>query len=137
MKNLISLKKSIYFVFFLTAFSLIESCRQVQDFDGKSEIISTTIDNSLSDSVLIYGKVFNARDNKTPEINARIWVNELTKETYSDNIGSYSLKLPNGIYTINCQEHFGNAEFIETRKNVSLLPNEKVELYFYLGARDE
>lgn len=137
MKAQISRKKSIYFVLILVAFTLIESCRQVQNFDGKSEIISTNIDNSLSDSVLIYGKVFTARDNKTPEINARIWVNELTIETYSDNTGSYSLKLPSGIFTINCQEHLGNAEFIETRKNVSLLPNEKVELYFYLGARAE
>ena len=43
-----------------------------------------------------------------------------------------SLKLPTGIYTVNCQEYYGSPEFIETRKDVSLLPNEKIELNFYV-----
>ena len=89
--------------------------------------------NSLSDSVLIFGNVYTAIDNRTPEIYARIWVNELTKGTYSDSSGFYSLKLPSGVYTINCKRENGSDEFIETRKDISLLPNEKIEIYFYLG----
>ena len=137
MKDIISLKYSICFVLFLTAFTSFVSCRRVYYYEGKLEILSTKIDNTLNDSVLLYGKVFNARDNKTPSINARVWVNELTEETYADNSGAYSLKLPTGIYTVNCQEYYGSPEFIETRKDVSLLPNEKIELNFYLGGRDE
>ena len=137
MKNLKSIIACICFVLFLAAITLIVSCRRVYNYDGKSEILSTKTDNTLNDSVLIYGKVFDARDNKTPLVNARIWVDELTKETQADNSGSYSLKLPTGIYTIHCQEYYGSPEFIETRKNVSFLPNQKVELNFYLGGRDE
>ena len=112
MKNLKSIIACICFVLFLAAITLIVSCRRVYNYDGKSEILSTKTDNTLNDSVLIYGKVFDARDNKTPLVNARIWVDKLTKETLADNYGSYILKLPIGIYTIHCQEYYGSPEFI-------------------------
>lgn len=113
------------------------SCRKVIIYKGQYKIISRKIDTSLADSVLIFGKVVDAIDTVSPQLNARIWTNELTRETHADSKGLYNLRLPSGTYTINCKEDFGTNEFIETVKNTSFLPNEKVEIYFYIGGRIE
>ena len=114
-------------------FLLLGSCRRVYVIDGRYEIISRTVDSSLADSVLLIGKVVGALDNLSPRMHARIWTDELSKETYSDNSGTYSLRLSSGTYTINCKENGGSDQFKETIKALSLLPNERVEINFYLG----
>lgn len=116
---------------------VMSSCRKVITYHGRYKIISKKIDTSLSDSVLILGKVVSAIDTVSPRLNARVWTNELTKDTHTDNKGLYTLKLPSGTYTINCSADGGTNEFMETIKNTSFLPNEKVEIYFYLGGKIE
>ncbi|PVY41115.1 hypothetical protein [Pontibacter virosus] len=115
----------------------IESCREVIDYKGKFRINSREIDNSLADSVLIYGKVVSAIDTLSPMADARIWVDKLSKSTQSNLNGLYILKIPAGIFTIYCKEDFGADEFTESIKDLTLLPNEKVEIDFYLGGRVE
>ena len=116
---------------------VIDSCRKVITYKGKFRIVSRKIDTSLADSILIFGKVVSSIDTFSPMVNARVWTNELTKDTYSDNKGLYNLKLPTGTYTVNCRQDFGTNEFVETIKSTSFLPNEKVEIYFYIGGKIE
>lgn len=111
----------------------VNSCREVHVFEGRSVILNKTIDTTLNDSILIYGHVYSAEDNKTPQTTARIWAEESAKESFSDNSGSYSLKLPDGIYTIKCLGRYSNPHEILIVDNTRLLPNEKIEIDFYLG----
>ena len=97
----------------------MKSCRNVIFYYGKFRVINRQFDNSLVDSVLVFGKVFDAIDTISPKIHSRIWTNELTKDAYSDNKGSYSLKLARGTYTVNCREDYGTDEFKETIKDIS------------------
>ena len=60
-------------------------------------------------------------------------LNEVTEETRTDPSGYYEIRLPNGIYTINCLGHYSNDFEIEILKNVTLDPNEKIEINFYIG----
>lgn len=146
MKNIIVLNDKIvriplinllFLISLFFIFSLMESCRQVHSYPGKTVIIDRTIDKSLNDSILIFGKVYDVGNNNKPAIRARVWVAELTKDALSDNIGSYSLKLPSGVYNIQCNTEYGSGEFIESLKDISLLPNEKIEIDFYIGTRVE
>jgi len=132
-----SFRNLLFLIFLFLILSLMESCRQVHLYHGKSVIISKTVDNSLNDSVMFFGKVYDVGNNNLPSIRARIWVDGLTIDALSDNTGSYSLKLPSGVYNVHCQAEFGSDEFTETRNDISLLPNEKIEIDFYLGTRVE
>ena len=111
----------------------LNSCREVHIFEGRSVILIKTIDTTLNDSILIYGHVYSAEDNKTPQNAAKIWAEECAKESFSDHSGSYSLKLPDGIYTIKCMGRYSNPHEILIVNNTRLLPNEKIEIDFYLG----
>lgn len=113
------------------------SCREVRYYFGEYKIVSRGIDNSLADSVLVYGRVVSTLDTVSGLFLSRVWTKELSKETYTDATGYYSLKLPSGTFTIYCQEYAGSHEFTETVENLSLLPNEKVEITFYLGNKVE
>lgn len=111
----------------------LNSCREVHVFEGRSVIVTKTIDHTLNDSTLIYGHVYSAEDNKTPQTAARIWVEECSVESFSDHSGSYSLKLPDGVYTIKCLGRYSNPHEILIVNSTRLLPNEIIEIDFYLG----
>jgi hypothetical protein len=121
--------------FFLLLFScvFIYSCRQVHKYNGKSIIIKKTIDSSLNDSILVFGKIYSAEDNKTPEIDAKIWVNILNISTYSNDTGYYDLKLSKGIYTIFCKRKYGNDDEIVSIRDIKLSENEEINIDFYIG----
>ena len=112
---------------------IVNSCRQVHVYEGKSVILNKTTDTTLNDSILIYGHVYSAEDNKILEIGAKIWAEEFSKESFSDNLGNYSLKLPSGIYTIKCLGKYSNSSEILIISKTKLLPNEKIEINFYIG----
>ncbi len=135
-KDMISSRNILIIISIIISLTTIESCSRAHTYYGKSEIISKQTDSSLKDSVLIYGDVFSAVDNKT-KILAIITVNGLERKTYSNRSGEYSLKLPSGVYTINCQDNLDSNEFIETINDVMLLPNEKIQINFYIGQRVE
>lgn len=123
----------------LLLFLLVEmsSCRKVITYSGSSKIISRETDATLADSVLVFGKVVSAIDNKSQIVNAKIWIHELPLSTYSDSNGLYRLKLAAGTYTLSCLEGGVSNEFQETMKNIPLAPNQKVEIHFLLGGRVE
>ncbi|HQQ98545.1 MAG TPA: hypothetical protein PLX35_14840 [Cyclobacteriaceae bacterium] len=116
---------------------LMGSCRKVLFYKGRHKIISRETDTSLADSVMIFGKVVSVLDTLSPRPDARVWTTELTLSARADNRGLYSLKLPKGTYTLNCQGELGTNEFIESTKGISFLPDEKVEIYFYVGGKVE
>lgn len=132
-------------IFLIISFILIfgiEGCNwydnnQVVISGGRTEVGEKKLDISLQDSVLVYGKVKRADDNVTPEVNARIWARPSGFETYSNDSGYYELKLPPDILTIYCERQFGNREDLGVLNNLELLPNEKVELDFYLRVKVE
>ena len=127
------LKLYLKILIIITAVLVVNSCREVHVFEGKSVILSRTIDTTLNDSILIYGHVYSAEDNKTPQNAAKIWTEEFSKESFSDHLGNYSLKLPSGIYTIKCLGRYSNPHEILIINDTKLLPNEKIEINFYLG----
>jgi len=122
--------------FLLIASSMINfSCRKVLIYPGEYKVAAREIDSLLADSVLVFGKVVSVIDT-FPLFHSRIWASELSKDVYSNYDGIYNLKLPAGTYTINCEQDPGS-EFRLTIKDISFLPNEKVEINFYIGARVE
>ena len=114
------------------------TCRQVYIYESSHKIISRATDSSLNDSVLIFGHVYSAVDNTTPELNARVQEDKLQYETSTDNTtGYYTLKMPSGTYTIRCFALFQSEDFTEIVKDIVLLPNEKIEIDFFLGEKVE
>lgn len=125
---------------FLVVFILLiitSSCRQVHIYESKAIIISRVIDITLQDSALIYGMVLYAGDEKTPLPNTNIWIESSNFKTKSDNAGSFSMKIPPGIYTIKCLHEYSSEEFVATIKNIAVLPNEKIEIKFLHGNKSE
>jgi hypothetical protein len=113
--------------------SIIISCRQVHTYNSQAIIVSRSIDSTLNDSVLIYGYVLSAGDELTPEINANVWIDSTSIETKSDNSGFFKFKTTSGTYTIKGLGEYSSREFIIELKNLSTLPNEKVELKLLQG----
>jgi hypothetical protein len=130
-------KTQTCFVLLIITFMILNSCREVHVYDGKTVIVKKATDASLHDSVLIFGHVYTADKHEYPEINSKIWVDESSVVTYSDTTGFYNIKLKSGVYTINCSRRYSNKNEIEVFKNVALLPNNKIEINFYLGFTDE
>ncbi len=130
-----SLKSKVLRIFLLfsvlSVSVLFNNCRKVHFYEGRSVIINRTFDQSLNDSALIFGNVFSAVDNTTPEINARIWCDKIPQETLSDFEGYYQLKLPVGTYDINCLGKHSNSNEVEILKELVLTANEKVMINFY------
>jgi hypothetical protein len=106
-------------------------------YPGSSKIISRETDATLADSVLIFGKVVSAIDTASVLVNARIWIKEGPQSASSNRKGLYSLKLPAGRYTLYCKEDLVSDEFLETISTISLAPNEKVEIHFFIGGKVE
>jgi hypothetical protein len=109
---------------------IMSSCRHTQTFEGKAIIVSRSIDVTLKDSSMVYGKVYSAQNENEPLANVNIWIDGTSIKTYSDNIGFFSIKVLPGTYTIQSLGKFDNQDMIEKLTNITLLPNEKVEVKF-------
>ena len=123
--------KTTILVFFLLCMAI--SCRKVYTYHSKAIIVKRSIDSTLNDSAFIYGMVYSAEDEKTPEINANVWIEGNNIQTNSDSTGFFSIELLSGIYTIKCPGKFSNEDLIIELKNISILPNEKIEIKFLQG----
>ncbi len=139
MRTNISKLKKISIIIFAGSLSymVLITCRQVHIFESSHKIISRVTDLSLNDSVLILGHVFSAVDNTTPEQYARVWEDKLQYETSTDTTGYYTLKMPSGIYTLKCLGLIGSEDFTEIIKDIVLMPNEKIEINFFIGEKIE
>lgn len=126
-------KNILQYLLLIITISLI-SCRQVHVYEGEVEVLDKTIDRSLNDSVMVYGKVLSAIDrNALYYMESRIWIVETGDETFSDNYnGEYSLKLPIGEYTINCLGKLFDESDVLVARGIFLQENEKIEINFYL-----
>jgi hypothetical protein len=107
------------------------ACRQVHTYEGKATIISRHIDLSLRDSALIYGTVNSAAEESYPERFALVWIDGTNIKTGVDSIGSFNIKLKPGTYTIKCSL-WGEEKDVEALNNLSVLPNEKIQVTFLL-----
>jgi len=136
--NIYKLKKLSTIIIACSLFLLaFITCRQVHIFESSHKIISRVNDSSLNDSVLIFGHVYSAVDNTTPELYARVWVEKLQYETSTDTTGFYTLKMPSGTYTLKCFALYHSEDFTEIIKDIVLLPNEKIEINFFIGEKIE
>lgn len=112
---------------------IIPACRIVHVYEGKSIIISRTIDTSLNDSALIFGYVYSAIDEISPEPFAEIWIDGKDTKTTADKSGYFYLKIPAGLCTIKCKGKYSNDDEIEEIKDLTVIKNEKIELKFFIG----
>jgi len=115
----------------------ISSCRRVFIVDSSAEIISRSIDETLNDSVLIYGFVYDAIDKDLSLSGIDIWIEESDFKTISDNQGKFNIKVSPGIYTIKCLYPHSDERFTAVLNNISLSPNEKIEIRFFHGIKVE
>lgn len=113
------------------------SCRREIIVDSSSVIISRNIDETLNDSSLIYGFVYGAETLNSPFPNANIWIEGSDLKTTSDIYGNFSLPVLPGTYTIKCLGNQEEERFTAIVNNITLLPNEKIEIRFYHGSRSE
>lgn len=125
--------------FLLIPFLLIltNSCRHTYYVQSDAVIVSRGTDVLLEDSALIYGMVYDAGDERLVIPNANIWIELINVQTSSNDTGFFSLKLPAGKYTIKCYQNYSNEEFVAILKDLSVSPNEKVEIKFLRGSRSE
>lgn len=123
--------KATFLVFLLLC--MVISCRKVHTYHSKAIIVKRSVDMTLNDSALIYGMVYSAEDEKTPELYANIWVEDTDLKTNSDSTGFFSIKLLPKNYTIKCLGKFSNKDMTIELKNISILPNEKIEVKFLQG----
>lgn len=130
-KNIMYGKLVFWVIFFL--FILNISCLDVKIIDSSAEIISRGTDTALNDSALIYGAVYFAETTNMPFPDADVWIEESDLKTSSDSLGNYSLKVLPGIYTIKCLDPLSDVRFTSVLDNISLLPNEKIEVRFFHG----
>ena len=122
-------KLPILFVFMLI---IIASCHKVNTYEGKATIISRTTDLTLKDSALIYGMVYSADKSKMPELTAIVWIDGTNIKTNVDSLGSFSLKIKPGTYTIKCSQCCITDNNAEELKDISILQNEKIKIEFLL-----
>jgi hypothetical protein len=115
----------------LVVLILVWSCRRVTVVDSSAEIISRSIDETLNDSALIYGFVYSAGNSPYPD--SKIWIEGSDLETTSDIYGNFSLPVMPGTYTIKCLRDQYDERFTAIVKDITLLPNQKVEIRFYHG----
>lgn len=109
------------------------SCNDPIIVDSSAEIISRSFDETLNDSALIYGFVYGAETVASPVPNAKIWIIESNFETTSDIYGNFSLSVLPGTHTIKCLHNQYEERFTAIVKNITLLPNEKIEIRFNHG----
>lgn len=133
MKNLLKVR----FLVILVLLIIISSCRQIAYTESKAIIVSRAFDVALKDSAVIYGMVYDALDERLALSNLNIWIEEINVKTLTNDTGFFSMKVPSGRYTIKCFTDYSNEEFVAILKDLSILPNEKVEIKFLRGKRSE
>jgi hypothetical protein len=106
------------------------ACRKVYVYEGKAVIVSRVIDATLKDSVLIYGTIYSADDERFPLVNAAIGIEGTSIKTTSNNAGYFSVKLPPNTYTIKYLGQYYGTDMTGELVNVVALPNEKIEVKF-------
>ena len=128
------MKSLLKILFVLLVLSIITiSCNKVRTYQSKAIIINRSIDLTLKDSALIYGMVYSAEDEKTPEIYANIWIEGTNTKTTSDSIGFFSIKLIPASYSIKCLGKYSNKDKTIELNDIVILPNEKIEIKFLQG----
>ncbi|MCL2412809.1 MAG: carboxypeptidase-like regulatory domain-containing protein [Bacteroidales bacterium] len=123
---------AIISVIVICGITLFTSCRNVQIFPERIEIVERTIDHSLRDSAVIYGYVLDAFMKeplwRNPSV---ILVTQTGTTTLSDSTGFYSIKLLPGTYTIEVFCSFSTVGDTLRLENLNLLPNERVKIKFF------
>ena len=116
---------------------LLSACNEVQYIDSETKIVGRYTDTTLNDSSLIYGIVIMNGTINMPYSNAEIWIEETDDNTASDIQGKFSLRVLPGTYTVKCLAPYNEDRFLMTLKDISLLPNEKIEIHFFHGSKSE
>ena len=130
-------KNKIGFLVVVLLLIVVNSCRQIAIIESSTEIVSRDTDIALNDSALIYGSVIFAGTENMPESGASIWIEGTDIKTTSDVWGPYSLQTLPGTYKIKCLGLASDERVTAILDNISLLPNEKIEIRFYLGSISE
>ncbi|MCX6239895.1 MAG: hypothetical protein NTY07_20515 [Bacteroidia bacterium] len=112
---------------------LTNSCHHIVIVNSKAIIASRSIDIALNDSALIYGTVFFGESETVPMTSANVWIEGSSIKTISNNMGLFSLKIMPGIYSIKCLGEKYEEKFTAVLNNLSVSPNEKVEIRFFHG----
>ena len=72
-----------------------------------------------------------------PHPHASIWIDGTNIKTTSDVYGKFNIKILPGTYTVKCLDPSSEERFLMTLKDISLSPNEKIELLFSHGLKEE
>ena len=92
---------------------------------------------ALNDSSMIYGTVFDGPDTtSSPFPDANIWIEGSDVKTTSNIQGSFNLKVLPDTYSVKCLHPHSEERFTMTL-DISLSPNEKVEIQFFHGSVSE
>lgn len=119
-------------------FSILDtSCLDVYYIDSEAKIVGRYTDTALNDSALIYGTVVLNETDNMPYPNTDIWIDETGIKTTSDVFGKFNLKVLPGTYTVKCLAPYSEERFMMTLNDISLLPNEKIEIQFFHGSKSE
>ena len=120
--------KNNFFLTFPIIFLIISyACLDPEIYQGRSELLNRSIDLSLNDSSLVYGKVLRA-DQGDPAFNASVNLNDLSQNTFSNDTGYYEIKMLPGNYDIYAKQDDNQTTFTD----LDILPNEEVEINFYI-----
>ena len=116
---------------------LATSCLSINYIDSDAKVVGRSMDTALNDSALIYGTVIVNTTNNMPHPHADIWIDGTDIKTTSDVYGEFNFKILPGTYTVKCLDPSSEERFLMTLKDISLSPNEKIELQFFHGSKSE
>jgi signal peptidase I len=128
-------KLALATIFFFSV--LVTSCLSINYIDSATQVVGRSMDTSLNDSSLIYGTVIVNTTNNMPHPHASIWIDGTNIKTTSDVYGKFNIKILPGTYTVKCLDPSSEERFLMTLKDISLSPNEKIELLFSHGLKEE
>jgi hypothetical protein len=115
---------------------LVTSCLSIHYIDSETKIVGRSTDTALNDSALIYGTVV-VINSDMPYPNADVWIEGTEIKTTSDIYGKFNLKVLSGTYTVKSLDNNSEERFMMTLKDISLSPNEKIEILFSHGVKVE
>lgn len=119
---------------FIFAFATFFSCLSIHVTHGKAEIVNRSFDCSLQDSAMICGYVLDAYG--THPVYSSVFIENTGNSVFSDSTGYFSVKLLPGTYTVICDPvHPADTRgYTQTQKleNLTILPNEKIEVKFLI-----
>ncbi len=137
------MRKIVLFIVSILTIILLYSCHLLENpnyhlYPGKTEIISIETDDSLQDSVMIYGEIYDCFGEHLI-IGNRIF-EIYTKEKIfctKTNTAYFQMTIPAGKYTITCEgEHEDNTEHM-CNLNLTTKLNQKIKIKFLYGETDE